>query len=168
MNAVQIVIPCLIAVLLLYALLKKVNIYKAFAQGAADALPQLINVLPYLAAMLTALDIIRGSGALGAFVRLLAPIGKACGINEELIPLIVLRPFSGSASLALLKDTLATHGADSYIGRAASVLVGSTETVFYTAAVYFGAVGVTKTRQAIPAALISGAVGVAVGLLLIK
>ena len=80
----------------------------------------------------------------------------------------MLRPFSGSASLALLKDTLNTHGADSYIGRAASVLVGSTETVFYTAAVYFGSVGVTKTRQAIPAALISGAVGVAVGLLLIK
>lgn len=168
MNAGEAAIPLLIVFLIGYALIKKVNIYKAFAEGAKDALPQLVSVLPYLAAMLTALEVFRGSGALSALVRMLAPVGRLCGVREELIPLIVLRPFSGSASLALLRDTLTEYGADGYIGRAASVLVGSTETVFYTVALYFGSVGVTKTRQAIPAALISGAVGVAVGLLLIK
>ena len=168
MRATELLIPCSIAALLIFALCKKVNIYKAFAEGAAAALPQLVNVLPYLAAMLTALEIFRGSGALSALVRWLSPMGAAVGIPKELIPLIVLRPFSGSASLALLRDTLTEHGADGYIGRAASVLVGSTETVFYTVALYFGSVGVTITRQAVPAALISGAVGVTVGLLLVR
>ena len=168
MRAAEIAIPLLIVALLAYALIKKVNIYKAFATGAADALPQLVSVLPYLAAMLTALEALKSSGALTALVGALRPAAQRIGLAPELIPLIVLRPFSGSASLALLKETLAQYGADSYIGRAAAVLVGSTETVFYTVALYFGSVGVTKTRQAIPASLIGGAVGAAIGILLVR
>ena len=168
MRAAETAIPLLIAALIVYALIKKVNIYKAFAEGAAEAVPNLLHVLPYLAAMLTALEVFRGSGALAFTVRALAPAASRVGLPSELIPLIVLRPFSGSASLALLKDTLTQYGPDGFIGRAASVLVGSTETVFYTVALYFGAVGVTKTRQAVPAALIGGAVGALVGILLVK
>ncbi len=163
MNAV---IPVLIAVLIVYALIKKVNVYKAFVEGAGEALPGLVSILPYLAAMLTAIELLRGSGALAGLISLISPVTDRIGVASPLVPLIVLRPFSGSASLALLKDILTENGADSLVGRQASVIVGSTETVFYTVSVYFGAVGVTKTRQAIPAALISGLVGTLAGLLL--
>ncbi len=168
MKAADIAAPALVGVLIVYALIKKVNVYKAFVDGAAGAVPQLVAILPYLAAMLGAISLLRESGAIDFMVRLIRPATDRLGISSELVPLIALRPFSGSASLALLKDTLTECGADSRVGRAASVLVGSTETVFYTTAVYFGAVGVTKTRHAIPAALISGAVGVIVGLLLVR
>ncbi|MBO4848317.1 MAG: spore maturation protein [Clostridia bacterium] len=168
MRAAEIAIPCGAALLLLYALVKKVNVYKAFVDGAKDALPQLVSILPYLAAMLTAIETVRASGLTDLLVRVLRAPAERAGLEPELIPLIVLRPFSGSGSLALLREILTQHGADSGIGRAASVLVGSTETVFYTVALYFGSVGVTKTRHAIPASLIAGAVGAAVGILLVR
>lgn len=164
----SVIIPVLIAALIVCALVKKVNVYKAFVDGACEALPTLVSILPYLAAMLTAIEVLRSSGALGYLTGAISHVSERLGISSELVPLIVLRPFSGSASLALLKDILAANGADSLVGRQASVLVGSTETVFYTVSVYFGAVGVTKTRQAIPAALISGLAGVAVGLVLTR
>lgn len=166
MRAADIAVPGAIAALTIYALCKKVNVYKAFAEGAADALPQLISILPYLAAMLTAIELFRSSGALNYLIMAAEPAARAIGLDTGLIPIILLRPFSGSASLALLKDTLIAYGPDSYTGRAASVIVGSTETVFYTISVYFGAVGVTKTRHAIPAALIAGLAGTAAGILL--
>ncbi len=166
MKIAEIVIPCLTAALIIYALFKKVNVYKAFLNGAAEALPQLVNILPALCTMLCAIEVLKSSGALDHVVAAIAPFTKRIGLESELVPLIILRPFSGSASLALLRETLLKYGADSHIGRAASVLVGSTETVFYTTAVYFGAVGVTKTRHALPAALISGLVGIAAGLAL--
>lgn len=168
MKAAELIIPCLIITLIIYALFKKVNVYKAFSDGVKEALPQLAGILPALAAMLCAIEIMKNSGALEFAVAATAPFSERIGIKSELVPMILLRPFSGSAALALLKDTLIKHGADSYIGRAASVIVGSTETVFYTTAVYFGAVGVTKTRHALPAALISGLVGTAVGLILVR
>lgn len=168
MNAAGYVLPILISVLIVYALIKKVDIYNAFIGSAGKALPELFKLLPYLAAMLTALEVLKASGALFALIRWVSPAAEALGLDPALFPLLLLRPFSGSSSLALLRDVLTEHGADSEIGRAASVLVGSTETVFYTVTVYFGAVGVTKTRQAVPAALISGAVGAAVGVMLTK
>lgn len=168
MKAANIAVPALVGILIVYALIKKVNVYKAFVDGAAEAVPQLIAILPFLAAMLGAISLLRASGAVECFTGVMRPVTDRLGISPALVPLIALRPFSGSASLAMLKDILTEFGADSRVGRAASVLVGSTETVFYTTAVYFGAVGVTKTRHAIPAALISGAVGAAVGLLLVR
>lgn len=160
MNVTGYILPILIALLIVYALIKRVNVYDAFVEGASQALPMLKSVLPYLAAMLAAISVFRGSGALGYVTRFISPVLKAVGIQPELAPLIALRPLSGSASLAMLQDVLIASGADSDVGRAASVMVGSTETVFYTVAVYFGAAGITKTRHAIPAALISGAAGV--------
>ena len=166
MNAAGTVIPILVGLLLIYALIKKVNVYKAFIEGAKEALPSLVSILPYLAAMLTSIELLRGSGALGSVIKLISPVSERLGVPSPLVPMIVLRPFSGSASLALLKDVLTEYGPDGRIGRAASVTVGSTETVFYTVSVYFGAIGVTKTRQAIPAALIAGLAGTTVGILL--
>lgn len=162
------IIPALIALLLIYALIKHVNPYEAFAQGAAEALPMLGSVLPYLAAMLICISVFRGSGAMDALSALCSPLFNLVGIPSELVPLIVLRPFSGSASLALLQDSLLQYGADTFVGRAASVCVGSTETIFYTLALYFGAVGISKTRHSAPVAILSGLVGVFVSVWLVK
>lgn len=161
------VIPILVAALLAYALIRRVNPYEAFIRGAADAVPTLLRVLPALAAMLGAITLLRGCGALT-----LSAIGfrrfRKIGIPSELTPLILLRPFSGSASLALLGDTLTRYGADSFVGRAASVCVGSTETIFYTLALYCGSVGISKTRHALPAALAGCTAGVVSGILLVR
>lgn len=161
-------IPILVAALLAYALVRRVNPYEAFIRGAADAVPTILRVLPALAAMLGAISLLRGCGALDALNRWLSPVFEKIGIPAELTPLILLRPFSGSASLALLGDTLTLHGADSFIGRAASVCVGSTETIFYTLALYCGSVGISKTRHALPAALVGCAAGVLSGVFLVR
>ena len=158
-------IPVLILALLIYAYLKKTDVYGAFITGAKEALPMLLQVLPPMAAMMAALTVLRASGALAAFVNFVAPVFEAVGLKRALVPLFVLRPFSGSASMALLKDVFDTYGVDSFSGYAASVMLGSTETIFYTIALYFGAVGVTKTRYTIPVALFAGVVGTAAALL---
>ncbi len=167
-NAAELVVPVLILALIAYSLCKKVNIYKAFIDGARSALPELVSILPSLGAMLAAISLFRGSGALDMLTGLTAPVFGALGIERGLVPLVMLRPFSGSAALAMLKDTISSCGADGYTGRAAAVLVGSTETIFYTTAVYFGAAGVTKTRHALPASLIAGAVGAVAAVLLCR
>ena len=102
---------------------------------------------------------LRASGAIDLLTRLLAPVSRVFGIPAETLPLVLLRPFSGSAALAVGADLMAVYGVDSLIGRTAAVMLGSTETTFYTISVYFGAAGVKKTRYAIPAALIADLTG---------
>lgn len=159
------ILPILIALLLLYALLKKVALYDAFVAGAKEALPLLVSVLPYMAAMLTAISLLRTSGAMDALLDAAAPVFAFMGFPKELLPLFTLRTFSGSAAAALLNDVFASHGPDSFLGLAASLMLGSTETIFYTVALYFGAVDVKKTRVAVPVALLSGLVGAAAAIL---
>lgn len=149
-----------IAALIIYSLVVKSNPYEAFAEGAANAVPTIIRVLPYLAAMLVCINVFRRSGGMDFICRLLNKPLAYIGMPSQLLPLAAVRPFSGSAALALLQDTLKANGADSYIGKAASIMIGSTETVFYTIALYCGSVGIKKTRHAAAAALISGAVGI--------
>lgn len=148
------ILPALIAFILIYGAVKKIDVYSAFVRGAADALPVLAKLLPPLAAMLAAIAALRASGVMDALVALVSPVFTALKTPPELAPLILIRPFSGSAALSVLEDILLTHGADSFIGYSASVLLGSTETIFYTVALYCGSVGVTKTRYAVPAALL--------------
>lgn len=155
------VIPCLIILLFSYALIKRVDPYAAFCEGAREAIPTVVAVVPYLGAMLMAINVFRASGSIDILNRFIAPAFKLMGIPIELATLIVIRPFSGSAALAVLKDVLNQYGADGYIGRAASICVGSTETIMYTVALYCGSVGIKRTRYAIPAAVLSGIAGVA-------
>lgn len=158
------ILPALILLLVLYALIKGVNVYEAFVKGASDALPLLAHILPYMAAMLAAISVFRASGAMDALVSALAPVCRALGLPPELAPLFVLRPFSGGGAMALLQDVYTQHGPDSFLGYAASVMLGSTETIFYTVSLYFGSVKVTKTRHAVPASLAAGAVGAALAI----
>ncbi len=153
------IMPLMILLLLGYALYKRVNIYDAFTRGAQEALPLLVQVLPFMAAMMIAMNLFRSSGALSAFIRWIEPLLSKLGIPAELVPLLVLRPFSGSAAIALLQDVFTNHGVDSFAGLAASLMLGSTETIFYTVALYFGSIGVRKTRITIAVALLSGVVG---------
>ena len=153
------IMPVLILALLVWALIKKVNIYEAFVEGAGQALPTLKRIVPYMAAMLIAMSVFRASGALALLATALSPLTKLMGMPEELVPLFALRPFSGNAAYALLRDVLNAHGADSFLGVAASLMLGSTETIFYTVALYYGTIKVTKTRASVPVALISGIVG---------
>ncbi len=162
------IIPVGLILLLIYATIKRVNCYEAFVEGAADAFPTLIKLLPNLAAMLAAISIFRSSGAVEILSRLSAPVLEALGIPKELSTLLILRPFSGSGALALLSDVLNTYGADGFIGLAASVCVGSTETIFYTMTVYCGAAGIKNGGYALPAALIGSLAGAVSGIALVK
>ncbi len=157
-------LPGLVALLLIIALLRRADVYDAFVAGARDGLPVLLRVLPCIAAMLIALRVLRASGALEAFIRFASPALDRIGLPAELVPLFVLRPFSGSAALSLLKDVFDSCGADSFEGIAASIMLGCTETIFYTTALYFGSVGVRKTRTAVPVALAVFVLGVVLAL----
>ena len=141
------------------ALRKKENAYDILLQGASDGLNLLLSILPALIFLLTAISMLRASGAMEIFSHFLSPVFSFFGIPPETAMLVLIRPISGSAALAVGADLMAEYGPDSMIGRTAAVMLGSTETTFYTISVYFGAAGVKKTRYAIPAALIADLTG---------
>lgn len=155
MNIMSFVIPLVILGILLLGLIKKVNIIDEFAQGVKDGLQSVFGVAPMLLLMLTALAMFRGSGAVEGLSRLMEPVCTWIGIPPELIPLAVLRPVSGSGSIAQLAEYLSVYGADSAVGRMASVLAASSETTFYTYALYSGAAGVQKLPYALTCGLIA-------------
>ena len=158
------IIPCLAGALLIYGLVKGVDVYEAFADGAAEGLPVLVKILPYLAAMLVAVGMLRESGLIEDVTNLMAPACSGVGLDARLVPLILLRPFSGSGSMAILQDLLVQCGPDSRAGMTASILMGSSETIFYEVALYFGVIGVKKTRFAVPVAMAAMVVSTAVSI----
>ena len=150
-------IPLLLSATALFALGKRVDVYSTITSGAAEGLTILLRILPSLVGLLTAIYMLRASGALEVFGSLLAPLLECVGIPPETAALIFIRPVSGSAALAVGSELMAEHGPDSYIGRIAAVMLGSSETTFYTIAVYFGSAGIRRTRYAVPAALLADA-----------
>jgi spore maturation protein B len=153
------IVPFIIASTAIYALYKKVDVYSALVKGAGDGLTIILRIFPALVALLTAIYMLRASGAMEATANIISPLLTAIGIPPETAPLFLVRPFSGSGALAVGAELIKTYGADSLIGRTAAVMLGSTETTFYTIAVYFGAAGITRTRHAIPAALAADLIG---------
>ena len=143
----------------LLALRKKENTYDLLLQGGAEGLKLLLHITPALVVLWTAVTMMRASGAVDLLSRLLAPLFRLFGIPPETAMLVLIRPISGSAALAVGSELMAQYGPDSLIGRTAAIMLGSTETTFYTISVYFGAVGIKKTRYAIPAALIADLTG---------
>ena len=154
-------VPLLLLFVSVFAMARRVNVYDALTRGAEEGLTVLLRILPSLAGLLTAVYMLRASGAMDAVGRLLAPLLERLGIPPETAALLLIRPVSGSGALAVGSELMAAHGPDSYIGRVAAVMLGSTETTFYTIAMYFGSAGVRKTRYAIPAALCADLAGFA-------
>ena len=147
------IVPAVLCTAGLLALFRRVDAYAALTRGAEEGLSVLVRILPSLVALLTAVYLLRASGAMEALSRLVAPVLSLLGIPPETAPLLFIRPISGSGALAVGSELMESYGPDSYIGRVAAVMLGSSETTFYTVAVYFGAAGIRKTRHTIPAAL---------------
>lgn len=152
-------VPLLMLGVALWGLCRRVDLWGALTQGAGDGLGVLLRIVPALIGLLTAVYMLRASGALELLGQVLAPVLCALGIPPETIGLLLVRPVSGSAALGVGADLIETYGPDSLIGRTAAVMLGSTETTFYTVAVYFGAAKVGKSRYAIPAALCADIAG---------
>ncbi len=155
----ELLIPLLMVAVSVAALAKKQDVYTALLDGGRDGLKLLVSIVPALVMLLTAVHMLRASGAVNALSALLSPLFRLFGIPPETAPLVLIRPISGSAALAVGTDLITAYGPDSTIGRTAAVMLGSTETTFYTVTVYFGANRIKKTRYAIPAALIADLTG---------
>lgn len=152
--------PVIILAILGAGLLRNVRVFDAFTDGASEGVRTVIKILPSLVGILTAVGVFRASGALDFVVWLLKPAASLLGVPAEAMPLALLRPVSGSASLALVSDIIREQGPDSYMGRVVSTMMGSTETIFYTLAVYYGSAGIRNIRYTLLAALIADGVSV--------
>ena len=153
------VVPLTIAGVAMYGLGRGVDVYDALVQGAGGGLEVMLRIFPALVGLMTAVAMLRASGALELAAEVLAPLLDRVGLPAQLLPLMLVRPISGSAALGVGAELIQTYGPDSQLGRTAAVMRGSTETTFYTIAVYFGAVGITRTRYAVPAALCADLTG---------
>lgn len=167
LNIVSIcIVPFLVLIILLHGYLKKVDIYTEFIDGAKEGLKISIKIMPYLIAIHVSIGIFRGSHAMDMLADLIGPITDFFRIPKEIVPLIILRPVSGSGALGIVKNIIEQNGPDSFPGRMASVMMGSSETIFYTLAVYFGSVGIKDYRHTLKAALISYIASIAASLLI--
>lgn len=161
-------VPLILLICAALALRKKENPYELLLTGAADGLKLLLTLIPTLILLLTAVSMLRVSGAVEMLSGFLSPVFRFFGIPPETAILVLIRPISGSAALAVGADLMAHYGVDSVIGRTVAVMLGSTETTFYTISVYFGAAGIKKTRYTIPAALIADLTGFLVASLAVR
>ena len=147
-------IPLLLLGIPLYGHIKKVKVYEVFVEGAREGFFTAIRIIPYLVAMLAAIGIFRASGAMDVVVKVLSPITNLMGMPAEILPMGLMRSLSGGGAQGLMVELFNTYGPDSFIGRMASIAMGSTETTLYVLAVYFGVVKITKTRHALPVGLL--------------
>lgn len=153
MSLSTLVVPVILCFTACFAMRRRVDVYSALTKGAEEGLTVLLHILPSLIGLLTAVYMFRASGAMEFLAALLSPALEKLGIPPETAPLLFIRPISGSGALAVGSEIMETYGADSYIGRVAAVMLGSSETTFYTIAIYYGSAGIVKTRYTIPAAL---------------
>ena len=162
------IIPLIILLILAHGHIKGVKVYDTFIEGAGEGLMITFRILPYIAAMLLAVGMLRSSRGLDFLLYILRPLTNAAGIPEEVMPLIIMKPLSGSGALGILADILKRSGADSFAGVLASVIMSSTETIFYTITVYFGSVGIKNIRHTLAAAIIADVAGVAAAVLICR
>jgi len=160
-------VPLLLAGVPLLAVARRVKVFPAFVEGAKGGFETAVRVIPPLVAVFVALGMLRASGAMDAAAAALAPVTDRLGIPASVLPLVLVRPLSGGAALGVVGDVLRAEGPQSYAGRLASVMAGSTETTFYVLAVYLGAVGVTRYRQALSAALLADLAGFAAAVVVV-
>lgn len=161
-------IPALVLLIVVTGAVKKVKIYETFVEGAKEGFTIGVRIIPYLVAMLVAIGIFRAGGAMDILTSLLAPLTGLIGMPPETLPMALMRPLSGSGALGVMSETFNAHGPDSLIGRMVSVMMGSGETTFYVLAVYFGSVGISRTRQAVPAGIIADIVSIVVSVWVVQ
>lgn len=162
------VVPLVILFFIIVGFVKKVNVYDSFTLGVKEAVPLAVGVFPYVFAMLLMVGLLRESGVFAVVEKVFSPLLSFFGVPSELTEYVLLRPFSGSGSLALLQNVFDTYGADSYVGRCASTVAGSSETVFYVFAVYFSGTRIKKYGPALFIALFCSFCGVILSCLLCK
>lgn len=162
------IIPIIILLIIVYGMIKKVKIYEAFVEGAKEGMGICFRILPYLLAILIGIKILRESGLLDYMIIFLNPIVSKLGIPPEIMPLIIVKPLSGSGAIGVFTETIKTYGVDSRIGLIASIIMGSTETIFYTLTVYFGAVGIKKIRHTLWAAITADIVAILVAVSIVN
>ncbi|MBE6066280.1 spore maturation protein [Clostridium sp. BSD9I1] len=155
MNLGNFLIPGIIGLIVTYGVIKKVEVYNCFVEGAKDGLKICLRIFPYLLAMILAVSVLREAKILDFITQISNPLLKYVGIPGEILPLLLIKPLSGSGALGVFTDVLTTYGPDSFVGRVASTIMGSTETIFYTVTIYFGAVGVKKIRHTLWAAILA-------------
>lgn len=153
-------IPAIFLIILCVGMYKEIKVYDVFIEGAKEGITTVLKIIPSLVGLMVAVGVFRASGALDLLVFAFKPVTNILRIPPDAVPMIFLRPISGSASLAMLSDIFKMYGPDSFVGRLASTFMGSTETIFYTLAVYFGAVGIKNIRHTLAAALIADFAGV--------
>lgn len=161
-------IPFLLSAFPLYAMLRRVKVYEEFVDGAKEGFDVAIRIVPYLVAMLVAIGMFRAAGGIDLISRALGPVLSLVKFPSELLPMVLMRPLSGSGTLGMFTELVQHFGADSLIARTAGTIYGSTETTFYVLAVYFGSVGVKKTRYAVAAGLTADLVGVIASVMICK
>ncbi|MDX8046084.1 nucleoside recognition domain-containing protein [Gracilibacillus sp. S3-1-1] len=161
-------IPITVMFILIVAIIKKVPAYEVFVEGGKEGLKMSISLLPFLLGMLVAIAILRSSGALDAFIGLIQPLLLKVGFPAEIAPLAILRPISGTAALSVTTEMIQTYGPDSFLGRLASTMQGSTDTTLYILTVYFGAVGIKKMGAALKVGLIADFIGIIVSVIIVS
>lgn len=154
-------IPLIVCLVPLWGTLRGVNVYEAFVEGAQEGFGLSLRILPYMVAIFLAVGVFRAAGAMAALTRALDPVLHALGIPAAVVPQILIRPLSGTASLGVMADILRRAGPDTLVGKMASVIQGSTDTTFYILAVYLGSVGIRRARYALPMCLLGDAAGLA-------
>lgn len=158
----NIAMPMVILIIVIYGIIEKNKVFDTFLDGAKDGLEIVINIFPTLIGLFLAIGVLRSSGVIDIIINFITPILNVIKFPSEIMPLAMLRPISGSASIAVATDIMKTYGVDSNIGIIASTIMGSTETTLYTIAVYTGSVKIKKTRFVLAAALIADVVGMLV------
>lgn len=161
-------IPLLVVIILVFGVMKKVKLYDTFIEGAKEGFQVGVRIIPYLVAMLTAIGIFRTSGAMEVLSYLVSPVTRLIGMPPETLPMALIRPLSGSGALGVMTETMKAHGPDSLIGRMVSVMMGSGETTFYVLAIYFGSVGISRARQAVPAGLIADGISIVMSVWIVQ
>ena len=154
------IIPLIILFVICYGMRSGIKVYDCFVEGAKEGLTVCYKIFPYLLAMIVAVSVFRESRALDFITLILSPVVKLIGLPAELIPLVLVKPLSGSGALGIYMEILKNYGPDTYIGRVASIIMGSTETIFYTITIYFGAVGIKKIRHTLWAAIMADLVAI--------
>lgn len=161
MQVVSVIaIPLIIVIIPIYGYSKGLKVYEVFTEGAKEGFQVALRIIPFLVAIFLAISAFRSSGAMDILSWILSPVTSRIGMPGEVVPMALMRPLSGSGALGIMSELIKTHGADSYIGRLVSIMMGSTETTFYILAVYFGSISVKETRHALPAALTADLAGI--------